>query len=330
MREAGLARAAGVVRVVVPRVAQVAVVILGVTVLTFLMLNLLPGDVVTSLLGEEAPPEARAALRAELGLDQPLLDRYLSWLGHAVTGDLGSSLTTGRPVVELIGQRIPATAEIAVLALAIALAGAVPAALLAAHYRGRWPDRVIGLVAYGGIAAPPFLAGTVLLYLVSVKWGLLPATGWRPISEGPAANLQTAIMPALSLATVEFALFMRVLRSDLVGQLSGEEYPSAARARGLTMRQVMVRHVLRNSSLPLVTIVGLQVGVLLGGAVIVENLFAVPGLGDLLVSSIYGRDVVTVQGVVVFLAVVFVVINTVVDFIYKVLDPRIRYGSARA
>lgn len=318
-----------VARYMALRVGRLIVVILGATVLAFMLVNLLPGDVANVVLGAGAAPEARAALRAELNLDQPFPLRYVAWLGNAVTGDLGQSLTSGYPVTDLILQRLPVSAEIGLLSLLFALGAAVPVALLAARFRGGRLDQLLNLLAYGAASTPVFVTGIVLIYLVAVTWGWLPATGWTPVSESLIGNLRTALMPALSLATVQFAVFMRVLRSDAVTQVSAEEYPTAAWAKGLSMRQVMTRHVLRNSSLPLVTIVGVQIGVLLGGVVIIENLFAVPGIGNLLVQSIYQRDVTVIQGVVVFLAVVFVVLNALVDMLYSVLDPRIRYGSTR-
>ncbi|MEV0974371.1 MULTISPECIES: ABC transporter permease [Streptosporangiaceae] len=312
------------VRYLVLRAGQLIIVVFGVTVVSFVVLHLLPGDVTTTVLGEGASPEAKAALRAELGLDAPLLSRYWEWLSSAVRGDLGDSLTLGYPVTELIRLRLPVTLELAVATLSAAVLLAIPTALVAARFRNRWQDKVLSMGAYAGIAAPPFLAGIVLIYVFSVKLGWLPATGWNSWSEGLVAHVQTLVMPVASLLFVEAAVFMRVLRSDLVAQLSDEEYPLVARAKGAPMRSVMIRHVLRNSLLPFVTIVGLQFGVLLGGAVIVEHLFALPGLGELLVTSIYQRDATTVQGIVMFIAVSFVLINALVDLLYRFIDPRVR------
>ncbi|MCR1783235.1 ABC transporter permease [Nocardioides carbamazepini] len=311
-------------RYLVLRAAQLVVVVFGVTVVSFVLLHLLPGDVTTTVLGEGASPEAKAALRAELGLDDPLLSRYWEWLTSAMRGDLGDSLTMGYPVTELIRLRLPVTLELAVVTLSASVLLAIPTALVAARFRNRWQDKVLSMGAYAGIAAPPFLAGILLIYVFSVKLGWLPATGWNPWSEGLVAHVRTLVMPVASLLFVEAAIFMRVLRSDLVAQLSDEEYPLVARAKGATMRSVMIRHVLRNSLLPFVTIVGLQFGVLLGGAVIVEHLFALPGLGELLVSSIYQRDATTVQGIVMFIAIAFVLINALVDLLYRFIDPRVK------
>lgn len=314
-------------RQVLRRLLQLLIVLFGVTFVSFGLLHLLPGDVTSTILGEGATQETRDALRESLGLNDPLLVRYLDWLSAAVRGDLGESLVSGYPVTDLIMRRLPVTLELAVVTLTLAVLLSVPAALVAARFRNRLPDAILNLMSYAAIAAPPFMVGIVLIYFVSVKLSLLPATGWNRLSEGLGPHLSTLILPVLSLLFVETALFMRVLRSDLVTQLADEEYPLVARAKGASMGSVMTRHVLRNSSLPFVTIVGLQFGVLLGGAVIVEVLFALPGLGELLVTAIYSRDVTTVQGVVVFIAVVFVLVNAVVDLVYRLLDPRIRYGN---
>lgn len=310
------------------RLAQLCAVVLSVSLLTFLLLNLLPGDVTRTVLGENATSQARAQLRAQLGLDRPLWHRYLDWLGAALTGDLGHSLTNGSAVSSLIGQRVPVTLELTLLALILALSCAIPAALLAARYRGRWLDRLASLAAYTTIAAPQFVVGIILILVFAVRLDWLPATGWSSLSDGLAANLKTAILPAASLAATEFAVFMRVLRTSAIQELTKQDYPMAARAKGLAPFQVMLRHVLRNSSLPLVTIVGIQLGTLLAGTVVVETLFGVPGVGQLLYTAISQRDVPVVQGVVVFVAVVFVVVNTLVDGLYTLIDPRTRRHAA--
>jgi len=305
------------------------VVLFGVTFVSFSLLHLLPGDVTSTILGDQATEETRQTLREQLGLDDPLLVRYWDWLTGALSGDLGDSLTSGYPVTELILGWLPVTMEVALVTLVLAVIVATSGAVVAARFSNRLADTALSALSYAAIAAPPFIIGIVLIYVVSVKLDLVPATGWTPISEGLGAHLSTLVLPVASLLFVETAMFMRVLRSDLVSQLADEEYPLVARAKGASMRSVMTKHVLRNSLMPFVTLVGLQFGVLLGGAVIVEQLFALPGIGQLLVTSIYARDVTTVQGVVVFVAVIFVVVNALVDICYRLIDPRIRYDSKR-
>lgn len=312
---------------VVRRAGQLVPVLFGVTLLAFLMVHVLPGDVTTTMLGESATPEARAALREQMGFDNPLWKQYLEWLGGAVRGDLGQSFATRMPVTETIMQRFTVTAEIVVLTLALAVAMALPAGLLSARFRGRWPDRASSLVAYAGVATPHFLLALVLILVVCLKLGWLPATGWSPISEGLGANLRTAILPAAAMCMTEYAVYMRILRSDLVDGLTGADYVTTGRAKGLSINAILLKHVLRNSALPFVTIIGIRFGVLMSGAVIIEQIFAVPGVGSLLIEAIHARDIPLVQGVVVFSATVFVFVNFVVDLLYALLDPRVRLDS---
>lgn len=309
------------------RLLQLVPVLIGVSFLTFLLLNLLPGDPAVAVLGDGATPEAVAALRGQMGLDDPLLLRYWDWVTAAVTGDLGTSLNSGESVTTLLVQRVPASLEIMVLAQVIALVVAVPVAIAAARKPGSLLDRTLGLTAFAGVAMPPFLLGMLLVLIIAMPLGL-PATGWIPMSENPLMNLRSALLPALTLAFALYAVYMRVLRADLVTQLTQEEYVTTARAKGLPMRRIISRHVLRNSVFPLITVVGINMGTLLGGAVIVEQLFAVPGLGKLMIDAIYQRDFMVVQGAVVLIAVVFVLINFAVDVLYAALDPRIRHARS--
>lgn len=307
------------------RLLQLVPVLIGVSFLTFMLLNLLPGDPALAILGEGATPEATAALREQLGLDQPLLVRYWHWLVAALGGDLGMSAGSGEPVSALLLQRLPASVEIMVLAQLIALVVAVPVAVLAAGRPGSALDRALGLTAFAGVASPPFLVGMILVLVVAVPFGL-QATGWIPFTENPLMNARSALLPALTLAFALYAMYFRVLRADLVTQLTQEEYVTTARAKGVSRNAVTWKHVLRNSVFPLITVVGINMGALLGGAVIVETLFAVPGLGKLMVDAIYQRDFMVVQGAVVVIAVAFVLINFAVDVLYAALDPRIRHA----
>lgn len=311
------------------RILQLIPVVLGVSILTFLLLNLLPGNAAAAALGDGATPEAVAALSKQLGLNDPVWLRYWHWLVGALHGDLGKSLNSGEAVTTLLLQRVPVSIEIMLLAQVIALVIALPVALTAARHRNKVIDKLFGMTAFAGIATPPFLFGMILILLIAIPFGL-PATGWVPASQNLGLNLRSALLPALTLALSLYAVYMRVLRADLVTQLTQEDYVTTARAKGLATRLLIRRHVLRNSAFPLITVVGLQMGTLIGGAVIVESLFAIPGVGDLMINAIYQRDINVVQGAVVFIAVAFVLINFLVDILYAVLDPRIRHGRANA
>ena len=310
------------------RLARSLLVVLLVTFLVVALLSIAPGSVATVILGENATPEAVAELNARLGLDQPLFARYLEWLGHAVQGDLGTSLLTGEPVTRAILERLPVTLELALLAQVIALAVSVPLAIVAAARPGGAVDRVGSALCSTFLSVPAFVAGPVLIYLFAITIPVFPVTGWNDLDEGLGANLQSALLPAVAIALPEIAAFQRLLRTDLVTTLQ-EDFVSAAQARGMSPAYVMLRHALRPSSFSLVTLAGISTGRLIGGTVIVETLFSLPGLGLLVSASITARDVIVVQGIVAFVAVVYVLLNTLVDVGYGYLDPRVR-REARA
>lgn len=310
-------------RVVVKRLGRALLVVLLVTFAVVSLLSLLPGSVATLILGEGATPESVAALEAELGVDEPLPTRYWEWIQGAVQGDLGNSLLNSQPVTSLIMDRLPVTIELAFLGLFIALLLAVPMAVLSAARPNGRLDRFFNGVAMVSLSIPSFVAAPLMIYFLALNLGWFPVTGWSPISEGLGPNLHAALLPALAIAFTEIASFQRILRADLIATL-GEDFISAARAKGRSPSYVMFRHALRPSSFSLITLAGVNLGRLLGGTVVVEFLFALPGLGHLMTSSIASRDVITVQGAVVFVAVAYVLINTLVDFSYGLLDPRIR------
>lgn len=305
------------------RIGRSLIVVLLVTMAAVALLSLAPGSVAQIILGENATPEAVAALNAKLGLDQSLWSQYLSWLGSAVQGDLGTSPLTGQPVSTAIVERLPVTLQLAVMALAIALVVAIALAVVSAAREGTTLDRGINALSSAFLAVPAFIAGPVLIYLFALQLGWFPVSGWSRIGDGLADNLRSAIMPAVAIALIEIAAFHRLLRADLIGTLR-EDFVGAAKAKGMSASYVMFRHALRPSSFSLITLAGLSLGRLIGGTVIVETLFSLPGLGQLLVSSIISRDVIMVQGIVAFIAVVYVVVNTAVDLSYRYLDPRIR------
>ncbi len=307
---------------------RLVAVLFCVTLLTFLIVNILPGDAATAILGGLATPQDLAGLRADLGLDRPILVRYVDWLGSALSGDLGRSYRSGEPVAQAIVDRLPVSLQLMVMAQLIALGIAIPAALLSVRRPGGVFDRLAASTAFGFLAVPNFVLGIVLIYLFSVTLDLLPATGFTPLSDGLWGNLESMILPALTLGLIEWTVLMRVLRSDLLTTLK-EDFILLARAKGLPPWRVLLGHALRPSSFTLVTVVGLNIGTLIGGAVIVEQIFALPGVGRLLLGGILNRDLILVQGTVSFIAVGFVVVNFLVDMLYAVLDPRVRHVRFR-
>ncbi len=315
------------VRLVGKRVLLAVPILLGVSVLTFWVLNLIPGNAAQQLLGPEATPEQVRALEQQLGLDQPGYARYLGWLGAAVTGDLGTSLVSRQPVTGLLGERLAVSGELVGLAFLVSLGLAIPVALLAAYRPGRMFDRVSMLISITGLSVANYVLALLLVLLFAVELALFPAIGFVPVSEGLAANLHSMALPVVAIAFPLFCFYTRFLRGDLVDQLHGEDYITTARAKGIGPWQVLLRHAFRNSSFGLITVVGLNLGTLIGGTVIVEQIFALPGIGQLMLQAVNTRDFVVVQACVLVFAVVAVLANLLADLLYAVLDPRVRYGG---
>jgi peptide/nickel transport system permease protein len=302
-------------------------VLLAVSLLTFLIASLLPGDLAYVILGDQAEPDKVAALRHDLGLDLPIWWRYLSWLGHILQGDFGRSFRTGQTVLQAVVERLPVSFELMIFAEVTGLIIGIPLAIACAVKSGSAFDRFMTGGAFGMLSLPSFLTAILLIYLFAVQLHLLPATGYVPFSEDPIGNLRCFVLPALTLALGEWPVLMRVLRSDMIATLQ-EDYIQMAKAKGLKPWRILLVHALKPSSLTLVTVTGINIGRLIGGALIVETIFALPGIGRLLVGSIYSRDLIILQGVVLFVAAGFVIMNFVVDMLYAVLDPRIRHGRA--
>jgi len=312
---------------VVRRLLYLLPVLVAVSLLTFLIASLLPGDLAYVILGDQATPEKVAALRHDMGLDQPIWWRYLSWLGHILEGDFGRSFRTGQTVLQAVAERLPVSLELMFFAELAGLVIGVPVAIACAVRNGSAFDRFMTGSAFGMLSVPTFLSAILLIYLFAVELRWLPATGYVPFAEDPIANLRFMVLPALTLALAEWPGIMRVLRSDMIATLQ-EDYIALAKAKGLKASRILFVHALKPSSLTLITITGINIGRLIGGALIVETIFALPGIGRLLVSAIYTRDLIILQGVVLFVAGGFVVMNFVVDMLYAVLDPRIRHGHA--
>ncbi|NKQ52075.1 ABC transporter permease [Amycolatopsis sp. K13G38] len=315
-------------RLLARRLLAAIPIVLGVSILTFLVLSLIPGDAAQLLLGPEATPQQVAAMQHQMGLDQPAVLRYLNWLGGALTGDLGNSLVSGQPVTGELGSRLGVSAELVGLAFVISLGLAIPVALLAAHRPNKLLDRVSMLVSITGLSVANYVFALLLVLLFAVQLTVFPAIGFVPLSQGLGQNLHSMFLPAVAIAFPLFCFYTRFLRGDLVDQLQGEDYIVTARAKGIGPWQVLLRHAFRNSSFGLITVVGLNLGSLIGATVIIEQIFALPGIGQLLLQAINTRDFTVVQACVVVFAIVAVLANLLTDLLYAVLDPRIRYGDS--
>ncbi len=291
-------------------------VLLGVATLVFSLIHLIPGDPAVAMLGEGADPEQVERLRRELGLDRPLPEQYGRYVTGLLRGDLGTSLRTMQPVTEVIGERVPATIELALVAMAVAISIAIPLGVVAAVWRGTAIDQAAMTLALAGISMPNFWLGPLLALVLGVELGWLPVSG-----RGTAAHL---VLPAATLGFALAAILARMTRASVLEELR-ELYVTAARARGASRLRAIVRHAFRNSLIPVVTLIGLQFGVVLTGAVITETIFAWPGIGRLLIQSIGFRDYPMVQGCILLIAVTYVGVNLITDVVYGWLDPRIRY-----
>ena len=310
---------------VLRRAGDLLVVAFGVSVLTFLMIRLIPGDAVQVMLGAnaDAAPEQIEALRAKLGLDQPVLAQYLRWVGRALAGDLGASVWTGRPVLEEIRPRVAVTAELTALALLLAGALAVPLGCLMATARRRWADYAVRVLSIIGITMPSFWLGAMLLYGVSALAPDAPVLGWVAFADDPWGNLQRVALPVVALALPVLASLARVVRASMVEAMR-QDYVRTARAKGLHEGTVVGVHALRNALLPFLTSFGIMAGYLFGGSVVVEQVFALPGLGRLMVGAIAERNYPLVQASILLATLAFVVVNAAIDVLYAVVDPRVR------
>jgi peptide/nickel transport system permease protein len=301
-------------------------VLIGTSLFTFLLVRLVPGDPIQIMLGPEVQGNARAEISRLYGLDRPWPVQYIEWIGNVLRGDLGTSLRTGLAITESIGQRLPATLELTLLALLLGLLIGIPFAILAAQKRGRWLDGLLSALVLFGISMPGFWLATLLVLLFSLQLRWLPSIGYVPILENPSENLRAMILPAISLGVAFGATTMRFTRSSLL-EVFSQEYVRTARAKGLAERIVVYRHALKNALIPVITVTGIQVGRLLGGTVIIEQIFALPGIGRYVFDAISMRDYPVIQGTVLFFTVVFLAINLVVDILYGIVDPRIKFAS---
>jgi peptide/nickel transport system permease protein len=308
------------------RVLAAIAVLWGVTFLTYVVMNLLPGDTAQLLLGANATPAEIHQLSIELHLNEPFWVRYGNWLGGVFHGSLGVSLQNGENVTTILGARLPVTAELLLYAFVVSLVLAVGLAVLVARWPNGIMDRLSLVVSMLGLSVAPYVLALVLVYLFAVKVQWFPALGYTSLSTNPVENIKSLTLPAISIGLPLFAVYTRLLRADLVEQLQREDYIVTARAKGMRPWRIVLRHALPNSMFGLITLVALNLGTLIGAAVIIEPIFSLPGVGDILVQSISDHDVPVVEGIVVVFAVVVVVANLLADILYAVLDPRIRYG----
>jgi peptide/nickel transport system permease protein len=310
--------------IILKRLIETVPVLFLVSLIIFYLVHLTPGDPALLMLGEEATPDKLATLRHQLALDQPIPVQYGIWLSNVMRGDLGRSVRTQQPVVEAIAERLPPTMELTILAMIISLCIAMPTGIISAVRRNSALDFASTTVSLFGISMPNFFLAILLIFVFALKLRWLPPIGYTPITADWIANLKGMILPALTLGAATAAVISRQLRSSLLEVLS-QEYIRTAQAKGLAERMIVLGHGMKNALIPVATVIGLQIGALLGGAIITESIFVLPGVGRLLVDSIFARDFPLVQGAVLFLALVYLFANLAVDVVYVFLDPRIRY-----
>lgn len=318
----------GVLKNVIVRLVKLLAVVLIVSFLTFSLTKIIPGDPVNVILGPQASqPELRAAVEEDLGLDKPFLEQYGSYLGGAVQGDLGRSYVSKFETTTLLGQKLPATIELMLLAQAVSLLLSLPLAMYSAYRANSRADRAITTTAFGLISFPNYALAVVLVWLFSLQLGWFPAIGYKPLSDGVVDNLRSIALPVAALVAGLTAVYTRLLRSDLIATLQ-EDFVLMARSKGLPTWHILLRHALRPSSFSLLTVFAINFGTLIGGSVIIEQFFVIPGVGSLAIESILKRDYLVLQGVVLLIATAFVLVNVLVDILYSILDPRVRRSAA--
>ncbi|MGE2723997.1 ABC transporter permease [Mycolicibacterium pulveris] len=312
-----------VLRFLARRLLYSAVVMVGVVVAVFTLVHLVPGDPVRIALGTRYTPEAYEALRQASGLDKPILEQFFGYLGSALTGDLGVSFRNGDPVTLILLERLPATVSLAVVGILLALLIALPAGIWSALHEGRLSDAIVRVASQFGVSIPDFWMGILLIALFATTLGWLPTSGYRPLFEDPAGWLRHIVLPALTVGLVAAAIMTRYVRSAVL-EVAATGYVRTARSKGLPPAVVTIRHTVRNALIPVLTITGIQLATILGGVIVVEVVFAWPGLGRLVYNAVAARDYPVIQGAVLLIAALFLLINLIVDALYAVVDPRIR------
>ncbi len=311
---------------ILKRLAMTVPILLLVSIMTFSLIHLIPGDPVRVILGEEATQEAYNALRAQLGLDRPLVVQYFSWLVRVLQGDLGVSITDHVPVLDLIKQRLVPTIQLALGSFVVALLIAFPAGILAAVRRGSAIDYICSFGALAGMSIPSFWLSMMLIIFFAVQLQWLPASGYVPFSVNPWQNITALLLPCIATGLRESAVLMRMLRASLL-EVVNQDYIRTAKAKGVSETGLIIKHALRNALIPVVTASGLIMAGLLGGLVITESIFSIPGFGRLIIESVFKRDYVTVQGAILVSAIMVVFVNVMVDILYAVIDPRVKLND---
>ena len=309
---------------VLKRVLATLPVMLMVAALVFALLRLTPGDPAAMLLGDDASAEQLAAVRERMGLDRPLFEQLLTWFANLARGDLGQSLLSGKPVLEMIGSRMGPTVSLAITTITFTVIVAVPMGIIAARRPGGMVDRAIMAVSVMGFSLPTFVVGYILILVMALQLRLLPVQGYVPLDKGFWPYIERLILPTLALSGVYIALVARITRSAIIDQMR-EDYIRTARAKGATERTVLMRHALNNAAVPIVTVIGLGVAGMITGVVVTESVFNLPGLGRLVVEAVLARDYPIIQGLILLFSFSYIVINLIVDLLYTVFDPRIRY-----
>lgn len=309
---------------IVRRIISTIPVMLFVALFVFSLLYIAPGDPAAVIAGDQASPDDVEKIRASLGLDRPYFVRFFEWFFRVLQGDLGTSIFTSLPVTQLIGQRIEPTVSLMLLTLLLAVSVAVPMGVLAAWKAGSWIDRAVVAFAVFGFSVPVFVVGYLLAYVFALQLDWVPVQGYTPISQGIWPWLRNLILPAITLGFVYIALIARITRATMLEVLQ-QDYVRTAEAKGVEQRNVLFVHALKNAAIPVITIIGIGVALLIGGAVVTESVFAIPGLGRLTLDAILRRDYPVIQGVVLIFSFVYVLVNLLVDIVYTLVDPRIRY-----
>jgi peptide/nickel transport system permease protein len=311
------------IRHILHRLIALIPMLLGLSIASFALVHVIPGDPALVMLGGEGTPQQVAELRKQLGLDRPLPVRYWEWLTRVVRGDLGESLYNRTRIIDELAWRLPTTLTLVLMSLILSIGIGVPAGLLSAVYRNTWVDHAARLLTLVSLSLPSFWLGLMLIILFSLKLNLLPIVGYRSVVTDFWFGIRFLILPSCALGTYLAALLARLVRSSVL-EVLGQDYIRTARAKGLRERIVLFRHALRNALIPAVTVIGINVGILLGGSAVIETLFVIPGVGQFVVTSLYNRDLPVIQGLILYISILYIVVNLVVDILYTYLDPRLR------